>query len=133
MIAIPIYNLLLVPDANIYLKSDQYRKLAQRYAEVNDRVVLLSCKKEQHRKDMTEESFFPIGVTGFVNEVSPEGYVVIRTTGRVNLDIIGVNPDHTIDLTVSRCDENDDLEDGVEEGNVERLKANLKEDREGFA
>ena len=133
MIAIPIYNLLLVPDANIYLKSDQYRKLAQRYAEVNDRVVLLSCKKEQHRKDMTEESFFPIGVTGFVNEVSPEGYVVIRTTGRVNLDIIGVNPDHTIDLTVSRCDEIDDLEDGVEERHFERLKANLKENWEGFA
>ena len=48
MVVIPIYNLLLVPDANIYLKSDQYRHLARRYAEVNDRVVLLSCKKEQH-------------------------------------------------------------------------------------
>ena len=54
MVVIPIYNLLLVPDANIYLKSDQYRHLARRYAEVNDRVVLLSCKKEEHRKDMTE-------------------------------------------------------------------------------
>ena len=51
---------------------------------------------------MTEERFFPIGVTGYVNEVNPGGYVVIRTAGRVNLDIIGINPDHTIDLTVSR-------------------------------
>ena len=42
MTVIPIYNLLLVPDANIYLKSDQYRHLARRYAEVNDRVVLLA-------------------------------------------------------------------------------------------
>ena len=57
MTVIPIYNLLLVPDANIYLKSDQYRHLARRYAEVNDRVVLLACKKEQKRKDMTEDSF----------------------------------------------------------------------------
>ena len=55
MVVIPIYNLLLVPDANIYLKSDQYRHLARRYAEVNDRIVLLSCKKEEHRKDMTED------------------------------------------------------------------------------
>ena len=68
MVVIPIYNLLMVPDANIYLKSDQYRHLARRYAEVNDRVVLLSCKKEEHRKDMTEDSFYPIGVTGFVKE-----------------------------------------------------------------
>ena len=49
MVVIPIYNLLMVPDANIYLKSDQYRHLARRYAEVNDRVVLLSCRKEEHR------------------------------------------------------------------------------------
>jgi len=132
MVVIPIYNLLLVPDANIYLKSDQYRHLARRYAEVNDRVVLLSCKKEEHRKDMTEESFFPIGVTGFVNEVNPEGYVVIRTTGRVNLDIIGMNPDHTIDLTVSRCEEIEDLEEGVEQEHFERLKANLRENWQGF-
>ena len=79
MVVIPIYNLLLVPDANIYLKADQYRHLARRYAEVNDRVVLLSCKKEQHRKDMTEDSFFPIGVTGFVNEVNPEGSISISS------------------------------------------------------
>jgi hypothetical protein len=25
MVVIPIYNLLIVPDANIYLKEDQYR------------------------------------------------------------------------------------------------------------
>ena len=30
MVVIPIYNLLLVPDANIYLKSDQYKALARR-------------------------------------------------------------------------------------------------------
>ena len=132
MVVIPIYNLLLVPDANIYLKSDQYRHLARRYAEVNDRVVLLSCKKEEHRKDMTEESFFPIGVTGYVNEVNPEGYVEIRTTGRVHLDTIGINPDHTIELTISRCEEIEDLDESVERKHFERLKEDLKENWQGF-
>ena len=132
MVVIPIYNLLLVPDANIYLKTDQYKTLARRIPEVNDRVVLLSCKEEQSRRDMTEDSFFPIGVTGFVNEVNPEGYVVIRTTGRVNLDMIGINPDHSIELTVSRCREIEDLEDGVEQEHFEKLKANLKESWQGF-
>ena len=132
MVVIPIYNLLLVPDANIYLKSDQYRHLARRYAEVNDRVVLLSCKKEEHRKDMTEDSFYPIGVTGFVKEVNEEGYVEIRTTGRVNLDIVGMNPDHTIELTVSRCEEIEDLDEGVEQAHFEQLKADLKESWQGF-
>ena len=122
----------MVPDANIYLKSDQYRHLARRYAEVNDRVVLLSCKKEEHRKDMTEDSFYPIGVTGFVKEVNEEGYVEIRTTGRVNLDIVGINPDHTIELTVSRCEEIEDLDEGVEQAHFEQLKADLKESWQGF-
>ena len=132
MVVIPIYNLLLVPDANIYLKTDQYKTLARRIPEVNDRVVLLSCKEEQSRRDMTEDSFFPIGVTGFVNEVNPEGYVVIRTTGRVNLDMIGINPDHSIELTVSRCREIEDLEEGVEQEHFEKLKANLRESWQGF-
>ena len=132
MVVIPIYNLLLVPDANVYLKSDQYRHLARRYAQVNDRVVLLSCKKEEHRKDMTEESFFPIGVTGYVNEVNPEGYVEIRTTGRVHLDTIGINPDHTIELTISRCEEIEDLDEGVEKAHFERHKDDLKESWQGF-
>ena len=122
----------MVPDANIYLKSDQYRHLARRYAEVNDRVVLLSCRKEEHRKDMTEDSFYPIGVTGFVKEVNEEGYVEIRTTGRVNLDIVGINPDHTIELTVSRCEEIEDLDEGVEQAHFEQLKADLKESWQGF-
>ena len=132
MVVIPIYNLLIVPDANIYLKEDQYRHLARRYAEVNDRVVLLSCKKEEHRKDMTEESFYPIGVTGFVNEVNPEGYVVIRTVGRVDLDMIGINPDHTIELTVSRRPDNEDLDEAVAGRHFEKLKENLKENWQGF-
>ena len=122
----------MVPDANIYLKSDQYRHLARRYAEVNDRVVLISCKKEEHRKDMTEDSFYPIGVTGFVKEVNEEGYVEIRTVGRVHLDMIGINPDHTIELTVSRCEEIDDLEDGVEQAHFEQLKKDLRENWQGF-
>ena len=132
MVVIPIYNLLIVPDANIYLKEDQYRHLARRYAEVNDRVVLLSCKKEEHRKDMTEESFYPIGVTGFVNEVNPEGYVVIRTVGRVDLDMIGINPDHTIELTVSRRPDHEDLDENVAKRHFEKLKENLKENWQGF-
>ena len=142
-----IFNLLMVPDANIYLKSDQYRHLARRYAEVNDRVVLLSCRKEEHRKDMTEDSFYPIGVTGFVKEVNEEGYVEIRTTGRVNLeegyveirttgrvnlDIVGINPDHTIELTVSRCEEIEDLDESVAQAHFEQLKADLKESWQGF-
>ena len=132
MISIPVYNVLLVPDANVYFKTEQFRYLSRRNAEVNDRVVLLACRKEEKREDMTDDSFYPIGVTGYVNEVNPEGYVVVHTTGRVKLDMIGVNPDHTIDITMSRCNEISDLDEEVEQRHFTKLRENLRENWQGF-
>ena len=132
MISIPLYNVLLVPDANVYFKTDQFRYLARRDAQVNDRVVLIPCKKEEKRENLTDESFYPIGVTGFVNEVSPEGYVVVRTTGRVSLDMIGVNPDHSIEITMSRCHEINDLDEEMAARHFAQLKESLKETWKDF-
>ena len=132
MISIPLYNVLLVPNANVYFKTDQFRYLARRNAEVNDRVILLACKEDQKREDMTDDSFYPIGVTGVVKEVNPAGYIVVRTTGRVKLDMVGVNPDHSIEITMSRCREIDDLDENVEREHFERLEENIRENLKGF-
>ena len=43
-----------------------------------------------------------------------------------------MNPDHTIELTVSRCEEIEDLDEGVEQAHFEQLKADLKESWQGF-
>ena len=127
MFVIPVYNVIIVPDANIYFKTAEFRYLARRVEELNEKVVLLSTREKVKREDMTEESFYPIGVTGYVSEIGKEGYVVVRTTGRVNIDMVGVNPDHTIELTVSRCLEIDDLDPETEREHLEKLKTHIRE------
>ena len=66
-------------------------------------------------------------MSGVVIELNPQGYAVIRTQYRVNLEMIGINPDHTIDLTISRRNDIEDLDHALEK---EKLKDLLHEMRE---
>ncbi len=126
MIVLPIYNVLIVPDANIYLQTAQFRNMARRAASLGDRVVLLPLMNDKKREDLTEEDLYSIGVTGSVSDLSIEGYVGIRTADRVNIDMAGVNPDHTIELTVSKRPETNDLSEEEENEHFVKLSEALK-------
>ena len=71
MIVVPVYNKLVAPDADVYFRRDQFRYLAGR-AVPEEKVVILVCKEEQRREDMTEDSFYPIGLSGVISEISSE-------------------------------------------------------------
>ena len=45
MANLPIYNILVVPDANIYLKSDYYEDMTGRQPVVDERVILMVEKE----------------------------------------------------------------------------------------
>ena len=92
MIVVPVYNKLVVPDADIYFRRDQFRQLAIR-AVTDEKVVILFSREDQKREELTEDSFYPIGVSGTVKEISNEGYIVVRTNGRVNIETVSVNRD----------------------------------------
>ena len=83
-------------------------------------------------KDLSEESFYPIGLAGIVKEIYQQGYVTIRTQYRVNVEYVNVNPDHTIQLTMSRRPEQDDLNPTVEAGKVRSLKEEMRKFSAGF-
>ena len=125
MTVIPVYNMLLVPDAYVYLKNDHYRAMSGKLPEPQEKVILLAVREPQRRKDMTEESFYPVGVTGHVTEVNQNGFAVIRTGTRVNIDMIYVNIDHSIELTVSPRKDIDDLSADREAEHAERLKEEI--------
>ncbi len=127
MVVLPIYNVLIVPGTNIYFQIDQFRTMARRAATLGDRVVLLPIRSDKKREDLVDEDFYPIGVTGSVSDLSIEGYVGIQTADRVNIDMAGVNPDHTIELTVSRRPETNDLEEEEEQEHYAKLSEALKE------
>ena len=131
MIVVPVYNKLVAPDADVYFRRDQFRYLAGR-AVLEEKVVILVCKEEQRREDMTEDSFYPIGLSGVISEISNEGYVVVHTGGRVNIDTVSVNRDHSISLMLSRRADIEDLSPLEAADRLARMKQAIKDFASGF-
>ena len=128
MIVVPTYNMILCPDAALYLPLDMLRRSAgsNKGIALGDKLILIVARENQNLKDMTEESFYPIGVAGTVSELNHQGFAVVRTQYRVNLEEVYINPDHTVQLTISRRNETEDLDPAVE---AEKLKNLLQEMR----
>ncbi len=132
MTVLPVYNFILVPDAGIYMKTEFYQAAARRKPIVDDRVIMIVARKKELRQDMTEDSFYPIGISGTITEVNEGGYIVIRTKGRLNLDEITVYPDHSIELSVSRRGDIDDLDHIQATEHLEQLKKDIISFTDGF-
>ena len=118
---LPVYNILAVPDANVYLKNDYYEEMTGKQPAVEERVILMFEKDEYTKDELTEESFYPIGLTGEITEVNDNGYFLVHTRSRVNLDEITIFKDQTIDISISRRPDIEDLE--VDEDITERINA----------
>ena len=122
MTVVPVYNVVVVPDSNIYFGIDNYKKMTGRAPFEGEKVILMILRADDSREDLEKESFYPIGVSGVITEVNAGGYLVIRTHGRVHFDEITVYSDHTIELSVSRRRDEEDLDPAYEEERLEKLK-----------
>ncbi len=104
MTAIPVYNVLLVPDVTIYFKKDSYEYLTGKEALTGQKIVVLPAKADEKASEMDEDSFYPIGITGEVTELTANGYVAVRTGGRVNLENVDISEGHAQAQTSPRPD-----------------------------
>ncbi len=126
MTVLPVYNVLALPEASLYLKTELMKRMTGRLPHAEDKVVLLMLRENQTREDLTEESFYPIGVTGVITEVNEaNGYFVVRTRYRVNVDEVHMYEDHSYDVSLSRRKDEDDLDPDEEETRLMRLKEAL--------
>ena len=122
MLVIPSYNKIILPDAEVYFQADQFRGVAGRSFAVGEKVVLLILKEDQTKEQWTEDSFYPIGVAGVIGEVSEQGYVSVITQNRVDITHVSINPDRSIDLTISRRDDIQDLDEAASYQKLQALK-----------
>ncbi len=134
MIVIPVYNMILTPDATVFFQMEQLvRSAGSKSVSLNEKVILVVAKQNQNFTDMTEDSFYPIGAAGILTEMNQQqGFAVIRTQYRVNLENISINPDHTIQLTISRRSEKDDLDASVEAEKLKNLLQEMRDFSSGF-
>ncbi|EEP29358.1 putative endopeptidase La [Shuttleworthella satelles DSM 14600] len=126
MTVVPVYNIVLVPDANMYLRTETYQNMTGKSPKIGERVMMIALRERKTRDQFAEDSFYPIGVTGEVIEHSPEnGFLVIHTGERRNLDQVTVYSDHSIELGVSRREAIDDLDPELEKEHLMKLKQEM--------
>ena len=127
MANLPIYNIMAVPDANLYVKSDYYQLMTGKAPAVDDKVILMFAKEHLSKEEYTSESFYPIGLSGIITEVDDNGYFLIHTRNRVNLEEIVIFRDHSIDLSISKRPDIEDLDDDTVVERINRVKTSLIE------
>lgn len=122
MAVVPVYNVLAAPESNVPLVTEYYQHMVGRVPVSGERVTMIFLKEEQERESFTNESFFPIGLTGTITEVSDKGYIVIQTGGRIELREVTVYQDRRIDLDIERRADIDDLDADEAERRVKEVK-----------
>ena len=77
MTVLPVYNRVLVPNTTIYLQKELYRMLSGKEAVQGERVLMLVEKKKQSWDELTDDSFYPIGMTGTISDTSNSEFIVL--------------------------------------------------------
>ena len=122
MAVVPIYNRIIVPFSNIVIMSEHYTKVTGRIPNEGEKTVLILSKENLLREELREDSFYPIGVTGVITEVNKSGYLVVRTSNRVNINEVTIYRDHTIDLDISKRKDTDAVDREEEALRLKKMK-----------
>lgn len=71
MIVIPVYNKQLISEGNLYFQTDEFKNLGGRAVQ-GERAVILQSRTFQKRDEVTEDNFYPIGVSGVLTTISSD-------------------------------------------------------------
>lgn len=126
MIILPLYNMQLISRGNMYFQTDVFKSLAGKVVE-GEKVVVLQTKKYQPRKELTTDNIYKVGSVGTLSQVSPDGYVTVTITNRVNIDEISIDANHEIELSLSRRNDVDELDVTKEYEILQALKADVRD------
>ena len=123
MAVVPIYNRIIVPFGSIVIMNEHYTKVTGRIPNEGEKTVLILSRENLLREEFREDSFYPIGVTGVITEVNKSGYLVVRTSNRVNINEVTIYRDHTIDLDISKRKDTDPVDREEEALRLKKMKA----------
>ena len=126
MIVIPVYNKQLISEGNLYFQTDEFKNLGGRAVQ-GERVVILQSKTFQKRDEVTEDNFYPIGVSGVLTTISSDGYVIVTVNNRVNIDEVSVDPRHNIELSISKRPDSETSDASREAEVLRKLKEEVKD------
>ncbi|HCS00356.1 MAG TPA: endopeptidase La, partial [Lachnospiraceae bacterium] len=103
-----------------------------REPQVDDRVTLIVLKENITKDDFDNDSFYPVGLSGIVTEVNTNGYFIVHTRTRVNIDEVTVYHDKSIDINISKRPDTDDADREALAKKIKELKSSMSKYAENF-
>ena len=85
MSILPLYNVLALPGARMWLRKKDYALLTGKEPVQEERVTLLMQREDEDRSELSPGSFYPIAVTGIITEVDGNGFLTIALQNRVDV------------------------------------------------
>lgn len=131
MIVIPIYDMVLLPDVTFYFKKDIFHSLHIDTVEKGEGVILPVLKTDKSREELTEEDFYPIGLSGQIENVDEEGNVSIRILHRVEISEMEAG-EAGMTATASICTEVEDITEKEAAERFDSLREGILKFTQGF-
>ena len=125
MSIMPLYNMIALPGARLWLRGTVYRELTGKAPAEGDKVTILMQKEDKTRKALTADSFHPIGTAGVVAEVNDAGFVAIDVQNRINIEGVTVQADSSFSMTVTRMPDVEDLDPEEEKRTLTEVKERI--------
>ena len=126
MTILPVYNRLALPDSTILYRTDLYKSATGKAPVLDEKVIVVVSKDENTLADLSEDSIYPIGVSGYMKTVSEQGFVQIRLTHRVHVDQIQALQDRKYLIDTSRLQDVEDLDAEDEKNRFETIKNEIR-------
>lgn len=125
MKVLPLYNYLILPNSQMYIPNDDLVSDLSIGISAGEKVVILAIRDSSEDIEDVTERYYPVGVNGVVRDSGVQGYILVETDHRVNVETVSEYPGGNLSvMTSARKDINDIPENELHERFV-RLKADV--------
>lgn len=131
MITIPIYDMVILPGVTFHFKKDMLRKMSIHHVTAQEDVIFLMLKSDKGRKEMGPDDFYPIGVSGTVENIDDEGNINVRAKDRVDIYDIQVEKQE-IAITASIRPSKEDITEEEISRVFEQIRSGMLKFTQGF-
>ena len=126
MVIIPVYNVVILPNTEIYLQMDKLRGVNEKELLAGNKVLFLISKNNQDHFTLDMDTFYSIGVLGEIVVVNSNGFLVVKTHERVRIEDIHYEGSH-VQFGLTKLDEIDDLDLELENIKLSKMKSSLND------
>ena len=109
MLVIPIYNILVLPNTEVFLPDVFIKDMNLDKEEILGRKIVFIIAKT-NSKSASNKGFYKLGVLGEIKFVNEAGFVVIKTLNRVSIDKLNIKGNN-IEIFATDKLENNDLDE----------------------